>query len=293
MHNEDNDPDFPERNCFESPFPFCVPCNNYFVGTFNGLLYLSRDKFLQLPIGNLTIATLSPFYASFGFGFDPKTNDYKVIRILSLALRGSQNSPPMFEVYSLSTNECRILSDSASLPPVCGMLRHEQQAFANGALHWLASRNINDYKSHCVLVFDLGDEVFCEILLPELPSYTNENANMMWTSISAYGNSIAAFQQGIRSGKLNIWVMREDGVALSWTKFSHQCLKLELAKPCPVGFRSNSEVVMRNYSGGLVSCNLDTQKIKGIEINGYFCNFVVSYVKSLVLLDKAANSVVT
>ena len=53
-----------------------------------------------------------------------------------------------------------------------------------------------------------------EILLPELPSYTNENVNMMWTSISAYGNSVAAFQQGIRSGKLNIWVMREYRVAL-------------------------------------------------------------------------------
>ena len=50
---------------------------------------------------------------------------------------------------------------------------------------------------------------------------------------------------------------------------------------------------MRNYSGGLVSWNLDTQKIKGIEINGYFCNFVVSYVECLVLHDKAANSVVT
>ena len=134
MHNEDNDPDFPERNYFESPFPFCVPRDNYFVGTFNGLLYLSHDKFLQLPYPILTFATLGPFYASFGFGFDPKTNDYKVIRILSLALCGSQNSRPVVEVYSLSTGEWRILSDSASLPPVCGMLRHEQHAFANGAL---------------------------------------------------------------------------------------------------------------------------------------------------------------
>ena len=86
--------------------------------------------------------------------------------------------------------------------------------------------------------------MFHKILLPELSSYTSENANMMWTSISAYGNSIAVFQQGIGSGKLNIWVMREYGVALSWTKFSHQCPKLELAKPCPVGFRRNGEVVM-------------------------------------------------
>ena len=91
------------------------------------VLFLTGWNFgLKFPTG--------PFYASFGFGFDPKTNDYKVIRILSLALRGSQNSQPVVEVYSLFAGEWRILSDSASLPPVCGMLRHEQHAFANGAL---------------------------------------------------------------------------------------------------------------------------------------------------------------
>ena len=49
----------------------------------------------------------------------------------------------------------------------------------NGALHWVAVKTNSDYKSHLfILVFDLGDEVFREILLPELP---------------AYGNSIALF----------------------------------------------------------------------------------------------------
>ena len=105
MHNKDNDPDFLERNCFDSPFPLCVTRYNYFVGTYKGLLCLSHDKFLRLPYPNLTFATLGPFYASFGFGFDPKTNDFKVVRILSLALCGSQNSRPVVEVYSLSIGE--------------------------------------------------------------------------------------------------------------------------------------------------------------------------------------------
>ena len=44
--------------------------------------------------------------------------------------------------------------------------------------------------------FDLGYEVFCEILLPELPDYTSKSAGFLSVSISAYGNSIALFQNG-------------------------------------------------------------------------------------------------
>ena len=63
-----------------------------------------------------------------GFGLDPKTNDYKVVRVVTL-LDGLdlENSRPEFEIYSLSTGEWRMLN--ASLAP---------QAFVNGALHWVA-----------------------------------------------------------------------------------------------------------------------------------------------------------
>ena len=50
-------------------------------------------------------------------------------------------------------------------------------------------------------------------------------------------------------------------------------------------------LVLRNDRGGLVSWNADTQMIKDIEIDGFYCTPVGSYVESLVLLDKASNSV--
>ena len=49
---------------------------------------------------------------------------------------------------------------------------------------------------HFVLVFDLGNEVFGEILLPELPDYTSKSAGLLSVSVSAYGNSIVLFQNG-------------------------------------------------------------------------------------------------
>nr|XP_023885751.1 uncharacterized protein LOC111997851 [Quercus suber] len=177
-----------------------------------------------------------------------------------------------------------MLSASASLPPMCGTLSRGPQAFANGALHLIA---VTNDKKPFVLVFDLGDDIFRQILLLELLG------KMVWICVSIYGKSIAGFQKRVRGGKLNIWVMKEYGVASLWTQFTHQYLKLGMAKQCPVGFRRNGEVVLRNDRGGLVSWNPDTQKIKDIEINRFCCTLVGSYVESLVLLDKASNSVVT
>ena len=85
-------------------------------------------KFPQLPSPNVTFNSRSLSHASSGFGFDPKSNDYKVVRILCILIR----SPSKFgksrlevDVYSLYTGEWRMLSASASLPPIWGILRHE------------------------------------------------------------------------------------------------------------------------------------------------------------------------
>ena len=100
-------------------------------------------KLLQFPIPRVTFNTHGLFQVSFGFGFDPKTNDYRVVRILSIF--GSPldfvNSQPVVEVYSLFVGEWRMLSASASLPPICAIISLGPPAFANGALHWIAITN--------------------------------------------------------------------------------------------------------------------------------------------------------
>ena len=105
------------------------------VGTCNGLFCLSDDKLsysnclclwnpcvrklVYLLIPNVTYATHDGFDTTIGFGFDPKTNDYKVVRLVTL-LDGLdlEHSRTEAKIYSLSTGEWRMLSASVWFPNV-------------------------------------------------------------------------------------------------------------------------------------------------------------------------------
>ncbi|KAL4607814.1 hypothetical protein ACB092_09G201900 [Castanea dentata] len=304
LHNED-DADFTQHARFDYPFhaPDHLDPHNRVVGTCNGLLFLSNvfrcdysfclwnpcvGKLLKLPSPNITYATHGPFDATIGFGFDPKTKDYKVVRVVTLLESiNLEKSRPQVEVYTLSTGQWRILR--TGLAPIA-YFRRDPQTFINGALYWVASR-FSDNKTHnFVLVFDLGDEVFHEILLPEFPGHTG----LMLGSISVYRNSIALFQED--NGFLHIWVMKEYGVVYSWTKV----LRLPLfyldffgatdSIQKALGFLRSGEVILKLDRGRLISLDLKTKETKDLRIIGYKKTIVDYYVESLVLLDKAANS---
>ncbi|KAK9987345.1 hypothetical protein SO802_032296 [Lithocarpus litseifolius] len=311
LHKEDDDdPDFIEYTSFDSPFhaPHLQHPHHrtyYACGTFNGLICLSYGlrnraeviflwnpcvrKFLQLPYPDVTVGTHGASCTSFGFGFDPKTNDYKVVRILYILCGHLYlvKSRPVVDVYSLSTGEWRILSASASLPPICAVTSCSPPAFANGALHWIA---VADDNKQFVLVFDLGDEVFRQILLPELPG------EILWTRLSVYGNSIAVFYitGGIdQMAQISIWVMKEHGVASSWTPFFTADFDFGEAMIKPIGFRMNGDAVFVFGEGKLVSWNPESKEIKYLRMIGDDGTFIDSYIESLVLLDKATNVAVT
>nr|POF24520.1 f-box/kelch-repeat protein [Quercus suber] len=169
----------PPHARFDYPFhaPDLDPHNRKYcvVGTCHGLLFLFNvfhadindslflwnpcvGKLLKLPSPNITYATHGRFRTSIGFGFDPKTKDYKVIRVVTvLDSLHFEQSRPQVEIYTLSTGQWRMLR--TDLAPICALFRSNPQTFVNGALHWVAFRISDDYHLHnFVLVFDLGDE---------------------------------------------------------------------------------------------------------------------------------------
>nr|XP_023883770.1 F-box protein CPR1-like isoform X2 [Quercus suber] len=282
----DNNQDFNEYTRFDCD-PFRV------VGTCNGLIFLADDsyghcyiiynpcvrKFVKLPKPNINFSSHGCYDAS-GFGFDSKTNDYKVVRFVTLEQK-VQKGKSRVEVYSLSTGKWRMVS---ALPPIAVARDSDSKAFVNGALHWVALRKTRNELLFFVMVFDLGEEVFHEIALPKSSDY--------WSgiSISAYGNSLALFQRGYSIPCLNIWVMKDYADASSWTKIitlpDEGFIEVIPSIPRPIGFRKSGEVILDMHGGYLVSRDLETQEIKDLRICEYGCYLVDSYVESLVLLDK-------
>ncbi|KAK9987719.1 hypothetical protein SO802_027958 [Lithocarpus litseifolius] len=310
--------DFNEHTRFVIPFrpqahgsPFRV------VGTCNGLVCVTGDcfsriiilwnpcvrMFVVLPEPNVTYQLYGGCCASAGFGFDSKTNDYKVVRVVSV-LDGRRTvwgvSPPKVEVYSLDTGEWSMVT--TALP--CAVWPGDPMPFVNGALHWVALRRTNYEKyRNFITVLDLGDMVFREIALPILSDdKDNGDESHIHPFISAYGNSLAVFQEGFHTLCVNVWLMKRYADASSWTKiviFPHiGLMDQDINDMIDVdhaegdthrakGFRQSGEVVVQlDFDQRLVSQDLETQERKDLRISAYNYTFVGSYVKSLVLLDK-------
>ncbi|KAL6204375.1 hypothetical protein ACLB2K_021643 [Fragaria x ananassa] len=136
-----------------------MPCLHA-VGTCNGLVCIADDlaveankfiicnplirKSVTLPVPNFRIEnydhTGSPlkYNVSIGFGYDAETNDYKVVRLVTL-LNGASHT--VAEVYSLATGSW---SPRRRVNGVSEMEACTPQAFVNGILHWLAIYEAED-----------------------------------------------------------------------------------------------------------------------------------------------------
>ncbi|KAM7493541.1 hypothetical protein LguiB_028150 [Lonicera macranthoides] len=124
-------------------------------------------------------------------------------------------------------------------------------------------------------------------------------AMMDWdTRLQVYGESLSFMHKPINDGSCNIWVMKEYGVAESWTKqFTIDLSKVDSWRPSY--FRENGNTFLVTYGGYLHSgfgdggnllCydpkSKQIKKVEGKEV----VSFVGTYRESLVLL-KGLNGV--
>ncbi|XP_050117639.1 F-box/kelch-repeat protein At3g23880-like [Malus sylvestris] len=140
------------------------------VGTCNGLICLADDifrygynfflwnpairKLLKLPVPGFTYRTHGGYDARIGFSFDDVTNDYKVVRIVTLL--DDDEKLAVAEVYSLAIGSWTSLGSLAQ----CQLRGAASQAFVNGALRWPALRWGFNGAKYFILTFDVGSQLF-------------------------------------------------------------------------------------------------------------------------------------
>ncbi|KAK6134291.1 hypothetical protein DH2020_031981 [Rehmannia glutinosa] len=295
---------FSDDECFTPratlEFPF-RSINSFLtiIGSCNGVLCLSDDrvyymhtiilwnpcvkKSILLPKPNPIYNSYGTFAQSLGFGFDPVSNDYKVIRITYVdCVRGH----PQVELYKLSTG---VWQDMSYLELDHVIYNKSRQAYVNGATHWVA-RYMDSYD--LIVFFDMCHEVFGEMLLPV--SLVN-NDHMRSKDLVVYMESLALILWNMNGAEpcFCVWVMKEYGVQESWIKhFSFDFHDFGGRFLRPLWVRNKGEVITVCQDGRLISYDPDGGEVKDLGVHGSRSDdyrrsiHVESYVESLVLIGR-------
>ncbi|KAI9070450.1 hypothetical protein K1719_047587 [Acacia pycnantha] len=215
---------FPEKDDVSFIFVY-GPCNGIFclyalyggdkAGTFSLILWNPGTREVKvLPASHNHSKDIDCII--FGFGIDPVTKDYKVVRFGNLTFEGREHPP--VEVYNLSTDSWRTV-DTVVPAYIRGFPRC--RAYLNGFYHWICV----DFNDRGILFFDFSKELFGRIQLhPEI-------AHVLESIVAVIDEKLAcvvAPYNMIYYG-FEIWVMNEYGVESSWSeKFCVAPLCLEL-----------------------------------------------------------------
>jgi len=154
-----------------------------------------------------------PKYCIHGFGFDQTSNDYKVQRMFYNNYASSR--PTQAELYRLRTGAWETLmvaEDSFQY-----YFSTKMQAFVNGASHWVVWPMAPVSRKRAVLLFDMFDEEFRVMKLPD-------HLSLGWgrsINLGVSGGLLSLMENNKPHGvnlSYSIWLMKEYGVVESWTK---------------------------------------------------------------------------
>ncbi|KAK9750823.1 hypothetical protein RND81_02G224500 [Saponaria officinalis] len=189
-------------HCIDTPV-----YNTYLCGPCDGIYYLwcfdyfspkrtmwnpALNEFIILPdiTWKPNIPANSAYISeSYGFGYDSKTNDYKVILILGYGDTrdgGSRvtDNPMSILIYSLKTNSWRYWGD---MDNSYELERNGSYVFVNGCYYWLAARFLDyGWNYEMIVSFDITADLCHEI---QLPNFECKPGN--WSQLVVYHDSIA------------------------------------------------------------------------------------------------------
>ncbi|CAK7355130.1 unnamed protein product [Dovyalis caffra] len=152
-----------------------------------------------------------------GLGFSPKSNRFKAIRITYKKEKHMPgNSQALAEVCTLGTESWRSvgfapLYDYTSLH--FSLLEHKN-VFVNESLHWLPKKLYGSSGYLEICAFDFDREQFRTFSAPP-----HRYLEYLTLDISTFGESqLCMYFQTSDDLAIDVWLMKEYGVAESWTK---------------------------------------------------------------------------
>ncbi|XP_002525835.2 F-box protein At3g07870 isoform X1 [Ricinus communis] len=296
LYIDDDSGDEPFRVYQELDFPFKGERYLEIISSCNGLVCLSDSQYARFYLWNPVIRkclTILSSDSSFivGFGFEYKKNDYKVVKIMHHPEK--MNPVLIVKIYDLSTSAWRSITvENRTLLNFC--FGDRKRAYSNGVFHWLARAPGKEGSPDKLTLasFDLGDEVFREMMFPDDLAQVNENH----LSLVVYGESLALLQHlSWKSDDFSwslgyyesccIWVLKKHGEGRSWSKQYTFGMQDYGGLVRVLSFRKNGEVLLQIRSSELASYDPETNRVichGGYPYRSYYK--VHTYMESLLLL---------
>ncbi|KAK6158156.1 hypothetical protein DH2020_005470 [Rehmannia glutinosa] len=272
--------------------------NNFvLVNSCNGLLYFAERSvcersFICNPITNEYVTLLEydvekNLTMGLWFGFSPKENLYKVLRIFAtVSGKPSQDGFKMeywAQVHVVGSSSWRDIEDR----PLSEYLSWDKwSVFLNGTVCWLCKY---PETSKFIVFFDFHEEKFGEIA-PSLDFGLEQQMNKHGMSIGVLGGYLCL---GDDTRDFDIWVMKKFGSQDSWTKEFVVDTSIHMDKPLEGPFRplqilSNGKILMIWADRVLVTYDPKTKGFGYLEFDGVeSLGKVVLYTPSFVPLKDA------
>ncbi|XP_021740398.1 F-box protein CPR30-like, partial [Chenopodium quinoa] len=287
-------------NC---PFD-CDSAETQIVGSCDGLLCLADGiaayifnlatrKHRVLPVSPVEIPGYVPKGRNrliFGFGYDYKNDDYKLVRIIEIFPENSDDHISEMKVYSLKTNTWKTVSPVIREFPYnyyIGVGLFSEGVFLNGCLHWLVVKKPISEAVDVLVALDIGTEEHGVLPIPEY----NELKMDYYSNVGVIDGCIT-IRVFYPNHRLDVWIMKEYGVKESWTKW------FSISQWESIGFFSSLKpIVYLNKNGSeellfekdfkeLVWFDVKRQSFKNVNTRGLPWSFASALlVESLVPLD--------
>ncbi|XP_026439722.1 F-box/kelch-repeat protein At3g06240-like [Papaver somniferum] len=151
-----------------------------------------------------------------GFGYDPRTCDYKFVRIF----HRPDSDVSEVEMYNLGSDSWKAYNSCINYE----FSRGETWVFLKGALHWLAYSHIsNKYGQLSLVSIDLEDGVFKEIPLPK------HKDDFDYIFVDVFRGCLCLLCS-VSEVNFEIWEMKDYRVRESWSKVFKTCWQQRMIK---------------------------------------------------------------
>ncbi|KAF8015821.1 hypothetical protein BT93_H1383 [Corymbia citriodora subsp. variegata] len=182
------------------------PC---LVGSCDGLvcLYIPGRFILYNPVTrecrNLpTLDLFEPDELFIGFGYDSRSNDYKIVQ-------GDDTENGRVVIFSLKSGVWRM----TKAQQVNRLAVSEQGVYWNGALHWCVVDERRNKSKTVIMSFDLSKEKFQQVLrVPKV------DGDLIFEGLGVHGSNLFIYHGTIINDRFEAWVTSDYKRRGSWTK---------------------------------------------------------------------------